>query len=314
MRRVITGRAPTTLIKGKVRSDIYDVLGTANSGASRRGSTFWKSVTSCPREHALTYIVGLQPVYPGDPLVLGLAWHHVLDVYYRGMQAGAVNPAEAAFDVIDKLEDSADFRDMGHKLRAMLTTYLDTYERSDKWRVIAVEETLEYVGAFEYSARLDLIIEDLVHGGLWAVEHKSANAVSSGLLDNYQLDLQILGQVWLLEHCVDLSKYPPFRGVRINIVTTGAVVPKCARTEVLPSVEHLAAFERSVLGLNRLRGALEKLAWPQYLGHCAGYARGYGRCQYFDLCHDYPDRVVADWQDPATEVPVTYTRKTQTKV
>lgn len=313
MRRLITGRAPTTLIKNANRSSIFELLNVPDGGASRRGSTYWKSVTSCPREHALTYVAKLRPVRTADALTLGWAWHHVLETYYRGMLDGT-DGIVAADNVIDQLEGANDFRDIGRKLRTMFTAYLDTYERSDKWRVIAVEEGLEYVGAFEYSARLDLLVEDLVHGGMWVVEHKSANMISSGLLEGYQLDLQILGQVWLMEHCVDLSKYPTFRGVRINIVTTGAAQPKCARVEVMPSAQHLLAFERSVQALNHTQKHLELLSWPQYLGHCAGYARGYGRCQFFDLCHDYPEFTVADWADPKTDVPPTYVRKPQLEV
>src|SRR5574342_998201 len=171
----------------------------------------------------------------------------------------------------------------------MLDAYLERYEGEDKWRILAVEETLVYRGDIEYSARLDLVVEDLGRGGLFLVEHKSARFLSLELLDNYPLDFQLLGQVWLAEHVLDLSAYPPLRGVIVNIVTTGHVRPKCARTEVYPSQLHLEAFYRAVRDWPYMRQLSARLGYPQALGHCGGYARGYSRWEYFDLCPNRPE-------------------------
>jgi hypothetical protein len=315
MRVTVVGQAPGATPKGKVdRPSIYEVLGAENTGASPTGSTFWKSLMGCPREHALGHIAKIRPVYAGDPLTLGWAWHYVLEIYYCERQRLGIAEdassaaANAAFVPILMLEGHADYRDMGGKLRAMFDTYLDTYESHDKWEILAVEETVQYEGAFNWSARLDLVVRDLDRGGLWVVEHKSARTISTELLDNYQLDLQILGQVWLVEQCIDVRQYDPFRGVVVNVTSTGQKQPQCARVDVLPSRPHLEAFERTGLGLVQIRRQAEKLQWPQYLGHCSGYARGYSRCSYFDLCHDFPQISVAEWADPEIELPPTYTR------
>lgn len=290
------------------KPSIYEVLEVENTGASKRGSTFWKSLLACPREHALTHEARLQPRYVGDPLTLGWAWHHVLETYYRGLQASPpVAEIADAYAVINTLIEHPDYQAFGTKLNAMFDAYLDTYEPFDKWRIVAVEENLEYSGMFDYSARLDLVVEDQDRGGLWIVEHKSARLLSAELLDNYQLDMQILGQVWLMRHCVDASQYPQFKGVRINITTTGTKTPQCARTEVYPSDAHLAAFERSMRGLVELRKTAAKQLWPQYLGHCAGYSRGYGRCGFFDVCHNFPEISVNAWK--TADLPPTYARR-----
>lgn len=283
------------------RPQLWEVLDIPNEGASPVGSTFYKSMISCPREHALAYIIGAEREYAGDPLTQGLFFHHLLQLYYERGRDGA----KLGFELCAQLEETPSYKDLGEQARVMFDSYLDLYEGVDRWRVIAVEETLIYRGHFDYSARLDLIVEDLERGGMWVIEHKTARALSAELLDNYQMDIQILGQVWLMRHCVDLSQYPLFRGVRVNI-TTKHKSPQHTRVDVYPSDRHLAAFEATVGNLHTLRGVNAQLGWPQYLGSCAGYSRGYSRCDYFDICHAYPDVAVATWK--TRELPLGYVR------
>ena len=283
------------------RPQLWEVLDIPNEGASPVGSTFYKTMMACPREHALAYLVGVELEYAGDPLTLGLFFHYLLQLWYQEGREGA----KRGFELCAELEERPDYRDLGEQARVMFDSYLDLYEGQDRWKVIAVEETLIYRGAFDYSARLDLIVEDLERGGMWVVEHKTARALTAELLDNYQMDIQILGQVWLMHHCVDLSQYPRFRGVKVNI-TTKHKTPQHTRVDVYPSRRHLEAFERTVGGLHALRKTNEQLKWPQYLGHCSGYVRGYSRCDYFELCHNFPEVSVAQWAD--RELPLGYTR------
>jgi hypothetical protein len=105
--------------------------------------------------------------------------------------------------------------------------------------------------------------------------------------------LQILGQVWLVTKAVDLASYPRFKGAMINIATKHKV-PRFYRFAVCPSDQHLAMFERTVFDLQALREWARARGWPMALGHCAGYARGYSRCQFYDLCHDFPQITVAE--------------------
>lgn len=284
------------------RPQLWEVLDIPNEGASPVGSTFYKTLMACAREHALAYEIGAELEYAGDPLTQGLFFHHLLQLYYEKGTAGA----KEGFELCAQLEEHQAYSDLGEQARTMFDSYLDLYDGKDKWRVIAVEETLIYHGdAFSYSARLDLIVEDLERGGMWVVEHKTARALTAELLDNYQMDIQILGQVWLVRHCVDLDKYPPFKGVRVNI-TTKHKNPQHTRVEVYPSDRHLAAFEMTAANLHAIRGVNEKLGWPQALGHCSGYTRGYSRCDYFDICHAYPDVSVEQWK--TRELPLGYTR------
>ncbi len=309
-----------------------EVLGIVNPGASARGNSYWKLMRSCPREHALQHIVGLGHEGDQEALTVGLTFHHALEVYYKAIQAhqwalgttatrpdiaspeyfwGATGAAEkAAWHSIEPMSTEPGYEDTYEELERMLASYLDVYRRTDRWRIVAIEETLEYaddgfeditwkgdpphiVGPLEFSARLDLIVEDYDRGGLWIVEHKSAKAITEDLLSGYQMDQQILGQVWLMDRCVDLSQYPLLRGVVINI-TSKHKKTQHQRVDVCPSKRHLAAFEDSMRSWNDLAGAFENHNWPKALGNCSGPAHYFKKCPYFDVCHGQPDATVAD--------------------
>jgi hypothetical protein len=246
-----------------------------------------------------------------EPLVVGILYHKCLEVYY-GALYNDIDKYDAqglAFDVIDPFTKEAGYEDTYETVERMLAGYFEYYT-NDKWDIVAVEETLIYQDDFDYSARLDLILHDKKDSGIWLGEHKSARMISAELMESYQLDLQILGQVWLFKNCVDLSQYPPFRGVRVNIITKHET-PQFTRVDVCPSQAHLDAFEDSIRAWNQLKVEYARRGWPQSLGHCSGYARGYGQCPNYSLCHGYPSVSVAEWRDtPDDKLPEGYRRRT----
>jgi hypothetical protein len=288
------------------RRALLEVLGVEDTGASPRGSTYYGTLMKCPREFALTYVVGLRPERPSEALTIGWLYHYCLQRYYEWVKRGSPRDGlKAVYDIVDLVGSEPGYTKTVNVLKNILDGYIERYEDEDKgWKILAVEETLQYkYGPFELSARLDLLVDD---GGFWITEHKTARAISDDLIDNYQLDFQILAQMWLTTHTLDLSKYPRLRGVRVNIATK-AVHPKFVRVEVCPSPAHLKAFERQVLDWRKLKDFFEKLGWPQSFGRCAGYARGYSKCQYYELCHGHPTTTVEEWKN-AEEPPYGFTR------
>ncbi len=313
----------------------------AHDAPSARGNSFYKRVRLCPREHALAVEAGLRRPGDNEALTAGFTVHHALEAYYRAIQTwqrsielndegmknklkvrmervsshnheylwGGIPSAEqAAWKAIEPMRTEPGYAETYEEVERMVAHYLDHYRRQDRWRVIAIEETLEYedrgvfpspassspsIPPLEYSARLDLIVEDLKRGGMWIVEHKTTKVVTADLIAGYQLDQQILGQVWLMHNCVDLSAYPPLRGVLVNLVTKH-MTPKFERVEVLPSRYHLAAFEESMRAWNSLLPIYERLGWPKALGNCAGPARYWRRCEFFEVCHGQPELTVVD--------------------
>jgi len=295
----------------KTRRRLADVLKLKDVGASPYGSTVQKTLLACPREYGLRYHAGLHPEFVNDALSAGWLWHYCLQRYYEEIQkaqrtsnakqntpeylwGGAKAGLAVAYRVVETVESEPGYDEVAADVRRMLDQYFEVYSDRDRWRIVAVEETIIYRGVIDYSTRLDLLVEDLERGGLWIVEHKSARMVTSELLDNYQLDLQILGQVWLLKHCVDLARYPHFGGVKINIVTKHKT-PQVVRIDVAPSNAHLQAFYDAQVQWKHVKGVMRTLGWPRSLGHCAGYARGYSRCQFFDVCHGHPQLGVVEW-------------------
>lgn len=279
------------------RTPAHEVLGVEAGSGSAAGSTYWKGLRLCPREHGLRHEARLSPVKrDSEALTLGWLFHLALETYYGALRDATTRPIaeSSAWAKIEPLADHPDYRDTYAEVERMLASYFDAYRETDaSWRVVAVEETLEYVDpGMRYSARLDTVIER--DGGLWILEHKTAKTIGADLITGYQLDLQILGQVWLLQKCVDLSTYPPLRGVIVNI-TSKHKPPRHERVEVMPSSAHLDAFEQSMRDWHALEGVVKKLGYPRALGNCAGAARFWGKCDYYDVCHGWPQHTVEDW-------------------
>lgn len=313
-----------------VRRDIYEVLGVKNVGASRRGSTYYKAMQLCPREFGLKYVAGVSG-RTQDRLVIGWLYHLLLELYYKAIQkhqlstlAEPSNPqwlwgscnvgTAAALKVLDTLAAEPGYREIEAVTRATFEGYLEQYDRVDRWRIIAVEETVEYLRHPEYTTRLDLLVEDYDRGGLWICEHKSAARITEDLIDNYQMDGQVLGQQWLLKKVVDLSKYPPYRGVLVSISKKARVLasrtdpPEFTRVEVCSSEAHLRMLERTLRVRPKLLPVYADLGWPQWLGNCSGFARGYSKCEFYNLCHDYPSKGVDYWAASDVELPDGYSR------
>lgn len=300
------------------RRSTEEVLALPPSSASAWGSTTWKRMRLCPREHAL-YQLGLRPQRRKEALDTGLLFHYALEAYFRSIQeqqkaltaAGEVSSSDdnyhyplrvaaeqAAWAVIEPFVREPGYEETANKLEKLLVTYLESYRRTDRWVVLAVEETLTYSGEdFEYTARLDLIVYDVDLGMLFIVEHKTAGTITDDLLQSYEMDLQILGQVWLLHRCVDLSKLPPYGGVIVDIITTRNNPPRVHRQRVLPSKYHVASFAEEQRKWAAVKDAFEALGWPKAFGSCAGAARFFKSCTYYDLCHGHPGHSVEDWEE-----------------
>ncbi len=292
------------------RRGVEDVLGI-KGGASARGSTYWKRLKTCPREHAL-YHIGLRRTKPSDALDMGKLFHYALEEYFKAIQAhqikdyvergvydnayfwGNLQQAErAAWDFLSDFENEEGYEKTYKTLERILTRYFERYRRMDRWEIVAIEETLTFKGGIHYTSRLDLIVRDHADSrGVWIVEHKTARAITEDLLLNYQMDPQILGQVWLYKRCVDPS-FGPLRGVLVDIITKHKA-PQTQRQIVAPSKYHLANFEKAAVEWERLEEAYERLGWPMALGMCSGAVRYFKTCTYYNVCHDRPTVAVED--------------------
>lgn len=298
------GRSSNMPTEAELRRRSVDTI-LGGGGPSERGSSFYKSLMICPREHALSYVHKIKPNVTGDALSSGSIFHKALEVFYtvimvhqRALDAlnapqddhyywgCAFEAQEAAWASIATFATEPGYEKIYETVQRILEAYFEKYWGHDKWRVLAVEETLHFKEpGFDYSARIDLIVE--WNERTWIVEHKTAKAVSMDTLDHYDMDIQTLGQQWLYENCVDTSQFPPLAGVLVNITTKHKTV-QFFRKEVCPSPAHLRMFEEAIGYWIVLRTAARRTNWPRALGHCAGFARGYSKCQFYSVCRNWP--------------------------
>lgn len=302
-------------------------LGGAPTGSSSAvGSTFWKRVMRCPFEHAMHELVQLRSKWDDEALTVGFLAHHAREHYYEAHKAAQVglSVAERQTELLWRGQEDAEraswaaieavrtepgytnaplgskFPSTWNQLESVWASFLDSYRRAERWLVVATEETVRFTDPrtrLDYSARLDSLVVDYDRGGLYLGEFKTARAVTRDLVEGYQLDLQILGQVWLMRRCVDIEAlgHGPLKGVIIDIITKQKT-PRVERVVVYPSEQHLKAFE---LAMEDWVLALDFHAsrnYPRAFGKCIGPDRGYRRCAYFDLCHLHPLRTITEWQ------------------
>ena len=305
------------------RRDPAEVLGMEEAGASPSGNSYWKQKRLCPRESALAKIVGLRREGDSEPLTQGLTFHHALEHYYATIQesqrttkarrgskaycfAGLADAEAAAWASVLPLADEPNFEDTWTEVERLLAAYFDMYRRFDRWRILAVEDTLEYedagkarrgasLGPMRYSCRRDLVVEDYERKGTWIIEHKTSRVITEDLVAGYQLDQQTLGQCWLHEEFLDEfpAGWPPLRGCLVNI-TSKHKVPRFERIEVMPSRAHLDAFERSMRAHTQMEALFERLGHPKFLGNCTGPSRYWSKCDYFEICHGDPSATIED--------------------
>jgi hypothetical protein len=266
----------------------------------------WEAYYQVIRDHQAK--LGAPPKQNNKP-----KWEH----YFFG---GEVAAEKAGLAVLEQFAEEPGYLETMATCGRVFQAYCEFYRRRFAWRIVAVEETIiverpvaQTFGksltlvdqdgdkisyeTWRYSARLDLVIErwDIGDPALWIVEHKTAKILSEDLLHGYQLDMQILGQVWLMQNAVDLSMYAPFRGVMVNIATKHAT-PKFERLEVCPSVDHLLEFERSTQQWGLMNEVFKAMGHPRALGACAGALRGYAKCAYYECCHGKPNWTIEDFK------------------
>ena len=269
-------------------------------GPSVRGSTYWSRLLTCPREARLSELIS--PIKIDVALSTGFAWHYALELYYDALLRGVdpIASQQLAFDAIEPMKTATGYGPMYETVARMLTNYFIEYKgEPEEYQVIAVEETLGVDSPMEYTARQDAFLMHRRRGTIHPLEHKSAKQLNASILEGYQLALQIIGQAYLASRCIDVKA---IGGVLSNVivsVTTKQVTPQFKRVPVLPSPEHLRAFELSMTTWQALRAHVERLGYPANFSACSGYARGYSRCRYYSICYATPDLDLHDIEERA---------------
>lgn len=278
-------------------------------GASPVGSSYWKKILQCPREHYLGNIVQLRlrpskdlAVETGTPsfkeaLDVGSLYHLALQTYYEAIymqqhkQVLSAAPETLAFDVLRPFVSEPGYGETYETVERLLDAYFNKYRNDlQQWEVLAVEVTMAcdpVETGFPWSARFDLVVVDhaVSKGATFVIEHKTSGNLDKVTIQGYTQDLQVMGQIWLWSKEVDLSSYPPFLGAQVNLISKAKDV-KLLRVPVSPTPAALQNWEDSQRKFYALSHLYESMGYPQNFAACT---RRYGHCEYFDVCRYHTD-------------------------
>jgi len=280
-----------------------EVVGLPAQGASPRGSTYYRRLQLCPREHLLANKVHWERLPRADALDIGLLWHGCKETYRKSLMAiqnghyRPSTPEQDAFYFLQRFRDAKGWDAFYDCVSRMLEAYFTRWQSHNEWHYIAVEWSCGWTKAshpeivaqlgFEITTRLDAVVID--HSFAPVVRHietKSARALDPVTVQGYGQDDQILGQAFLAKHAVDWQAlgYPPYVGGIVDI-TTKAKEPKCERLPVAPDSDQLGAWMQSKRYWYWQEQQYEAYGYPKNYANCT---RRFGRCQFFDYCRGYP--------------------------
>lgn len=275
------------------RPSLERALGVDDIKGSEWGATRWKTLLVCPREYFYRYLEGKKTEEPVPNLALdfGKAWHLALSFYYyaRGVGLSAEEALKRALEVPQRLKEVQGFVEDAEQLETALELYFERYGDEEKdMRVLDVEVTLSApLYGRKYTARLDLVVEH--RGQVWVVEHKTDRSVTMHTFDRYELDPQILGQLWLTG-----SYTGPWRfaersaapvGVIVNIMAK-TKVPQFLRLYIARSCQHRGIFLTHMGWVLQLERMARDRGWPRNIGACVGSVRFFRPCPYLGVCKE----------------------------
>lgn len=181
-----------------------------------------KTYRRCPNKYRYKYPMKLRPKAKALPLELGSWCHELLQTYYDGedwreTQKGLVRKFNALWD-----EERESLGDLPTTARRLMRAYLRRYAREDTARYRVVDSEMDEIITLPNGLRLqiivDLIVEDLLEGGLWIWDHKFRKSLADP--QDQIMDPQLTYYFWGVEH----MGYTPLRGAMYNEVRTA--VPK----------------------------------------------------------------------------------------
>lgn len=161
----------------------------------------------------------LEPKQKGIALERG-TWIHDLLMHHYDEEDWKIRHAELTREFNNLFEEEReDLGDLPGECRRIMLAYLRHYRQEDKrYRVIdsEVDEILTLPNGLEFNFIIDLIVEDVIDGGLWLWDHKTLKSFMDS--DFMLIDAQLARYFW----CAEKMGYTPLRGVMFNEIRTKA--------------------------------------------------------------------------------------------
>ena len=172
-----------------------------------------QSYKNCPLQYRFYWDLKLRPLddEAGDHhLRYGHAFHKGLEVIYRG---GTVREAQDKFlEYYPRQLDVGDQAKTRQNGITAIAQYVKRWREEDRnWRVVEIETRSDD----PWSVKPDMVIEHVLHGGLWLVDHKTTGQyLNYNYWSRYEPNSQIT-------HYMDYAqeKYGPIEGFIINAIS-----------------------------------------------------------------------------------------------
>lgn len=276
-------------------------LGTI-TGGSGKGWSYYSTLMKCPRAF---YYRNVEPDSGGEGIVqdeverpardFGSVVHAFLKLYYDGIIADRAGEPFGFFAsrLYNALLEHQCNPEIVEGAWRVFNAYCDYYE-PDYLDPLATEATA--LDKKNHSCRFDLIARIPVgmntceySPGVYIVEHKTASRFSQDVLDGWDLDGEIQGQIAIWNASKRRYIYGELKGVMVNVLGKQKI-PEFHRVVVSPQ-SFMYKKHLKVLGVmdgvekryRRLGARRGMEAWPQYMAACIDR---WGRCDYYDRCRN----------------------------
>lgn len=297
--------SPKNSCKPWERLDLDRVYPHRKSNQTKRGSTYWGRVLTCPMEHYIGNQWGLRKSYTGDALAMGSVFHWAFEDLVQSIHdaqrshsawcdpndrepieddsffsAGVEEGLRAGAGCISQILDVEGYEEIGWHLTRMWKGLREWFASDAfRWQIVDVEK---YKGSqdleYEVTTRTDATI--MLHDGpmvtRWVVELKTGWPDIGKAVQQYSQGFQLKSQVLIERN----------HGNEVEGVILAYASKQAHDFQTWPlrfSSQELLEIHNLMLYATSLRdGWSEKKEWPKVLQHCS---RKYGSCDFTKVCH-----------------------------
>lgn len=188
-----------------------------------------KTWRRCPNQFRYKYVMKLRPKAKGLPLEKGSWMHSLLQAMYEGRSWKKEHKRLTKVFLSLWDEEREALGDLPGECKRLMVSYMRQYPNDrERYKVIDCEfdEIVTLPNGLKLQIIIDLIVEDLIEGGLWIWDHKFRGKLADS--DDMLMDPQLTLYYWALEH---IMGYPGIRGTMYNEVRTATPkVPKLLKS------------------------------------------------------------------------------------
>lgn len=299
--------------------------------------TWSQDFERCQKLFELRYAHQLETTGPRPALNYGAAVHSALALRYKNPGESLADIEDGQMTLLDHHFEAApqptdEWRSVG-RTQDLIRAYNAAYP-AEEWEVLAVEQDFEVeVGSVELTfnptddtgqqthyrvflaGRKDLVVS--WHGGLWVVDHKTAQdwgrGESNSHIDEGRMSFQFRGYAWAEREAAEVAKLldPDSYAGRLRVLGTAGNYlisrkpyasegPKNGRSALPRNEFHRECYPYSDRILDEWRleclGLAEDVlrCWANGWWRCTGKAGGgcghWGRCEFYELCEADPSQ------------------------